>query len=138
MAQIPPFLAEAQDADPLGWGVPTWMERNFRSCLRCGILAHGFTRVRCSDGEHDRLLAFSCKGRGVCPSCNARRMAEVAAHLTAEVIPPHSVRQWVLSVPKRLRPLLHQALEVASAMMGIFLRALRSALRDAWSVRARM
>jgi hypothetical protein len=36
------FLAEAQDADPMGWGVPSWVERNFRSCLRCGILAHGF------------------------------------------------------------------------------------------------
>jgi hypothetical protein len=24
---------------------------------------------------------FSCKGRGVCPSCNAKRMAQTAAHL---------------------------------------------------------
>ncbi len=61
------FLAEAQDADPMAWGVPSWVERD----------------------------AFSCKGRGVCPSCNARRMAEVAAHLTDEVIPHLPVRQWV-------------------------------------------
>jgi hypothetical protein len=125
------FLAEAQDADPMGWGVPSWVERDFRSYLRCGILAHGFARVRCTDCGHDRLLAFSCKGRGVCPSCNARRMAEVAAHLTDEVIPHLPVRQWVLSVPKRLRPFLHQTPEVASGVLGIFLRALRSALRDA-------
>jgi hypothetical protein len=125
------FLAETQDADPMGWGVPSWVERDFRSYLRCGILAHGFARVRCSDCGHDRLLAFSCKGRGVCPSCNTRRMAEVAAHLTDEVIPHLPVRQWVLSVPKRLRPFLHQTPEVASAVLGIFLRALRSALRDA-------
>jgi hypothetical protein len=58
-------------------------------------------------------------------------MAEVAAHLTDEVIPHLPVRQWVLSVPKRLRPFLHQTPEVASAVLGIFLRALRSALRDA-------
>ena len=51
------FLAEAQDADPMGWGVPTWLERDFRSYLRCGILAHGFARVRCTDCGHDRLLA---------------------------------------------------------------------------------
>lgn len=31
------FLAQAQDTDPLGWGVP-WVERDFRSYLRCGIL----------------------------------------------------------------------------------------------------
>ena len=75
----------------MGWGVPRWVEHDFRSYLRCGILAHGFARVRCTDCGHDRLLAFSCKGRGVCPSCNARRMAEVAAHLTDEVIPLLSV-----------------------------------------------
>ena len=58
-------------------------------------------------------------------------MAEVAAHLTDAVIPHLPVRQWVLSVPKRLRPFLHQTPEVASAVLAIFLRALRSALRDA-------
>jgi hypothetical protein len=125
------FLAQAQEADPMDWGVPSWVERDFRGYLRCGILAHGFARLRCTDCGHDRLLSFSCKGRGVCPSCNARRMAEVAAHLTDEVIPHLPVRQWVLSVPKRLRPFLHQTPEVASAVLAIFLRALRSALRDA-------
>jgi hypothetical protein len=125
------FLAEAQDADPMGWGVPSWVERDFRSYLRCGILGHGFARLRCTDCGHDRLLAFSCKGRGVCPSCNARRMAEVAVHLTDAVIPHLPTRQWVLSVPKRLRPFLHQSPEVASAVLGIFIRALRAALRDA-------
>jgi hypothetical protein len=44
-------------------------------------------------------MAFSCKGRGVCPSCNTRRMAETAAHLTDHVFPRLPVRQWVLSVP---------------------------------------
>ncbi len=58
-------------------------------------------------------------------------MAEVAAHLTDEVIPHLPVRQWVLSVPKRLRPFLHDTPEVASAVLAIFLRALRSALRGA-------
>lgn len=58
-------------------------------------------------------------------------MAEVAAHLPDEVIPHLPVRQWVLSVPKRLRPFLHHTPEVASAVLGIFLRGLRTALRDA-------
>ena len=43
------FLAEAHEADPMGWGVPSWVERDFRSYLRCGTLAHGFARVRCGD-----------------------------------------------------------------------------------------
>lgn len=44
-----------------------WIEEDFRAYLRCGILAHGFARVRCDDCATERLLAFSCKGRGVCP-----------------------------------------------------------------------
>ena len=35
-------------------------------------------------------------------ACNARRMVETAAHLADHVIPRLPVRQWVLSVPKRL------------------------------------
>ena len=58
-------------------------------------------------------------------------MAEVAAHLTDEVIPDLPVRQWVLSVPKRLRHFLHQTPDVASAVLTIFGRALRSTLRGA-------
>ena len=113
----------------MGWGAPSWVERDFRSYLRCGILAHGFARVRCGDCGHERLVAFSCKGRGVCPSCTTRRMAEVGAHLTDRVLPCLPLRQWVLSVPKRLRPYLHHDPDVASGVLHILLRAIRSTLR---------
>ena len=59
----------------------------FDAFLECGILAHG----------------FSCKRRGFCPSCGARRMAQSAAHLVDNVIPRVPVRQWVLSFPIPLR-----------------------------------
>ena len=39
-------------------------------------------------------------------------MAEVAAHVTDHVLPHLPVRQWVLSVPKRLRPFVEVAGEV--------------------------
>ena len=81
------FLAQATESDPMGYGVPSWVENDLRAYLRCGILAHGFARVRCEDCGHERLLAFSCATRGVCPSCNTRRMAEVAAHVTDHVLP---------------------------------------------------
>ena len=47
------------------------------------------------------VIAFSCKGRGVCPSCNGRHMAQTAANLVDHAIPPVPMRQWVISVPKR-------------------------------------
>ena len=56
-------------------------------------------------------------------------MAEVAAHLTDHVLPHLPIRQWVLSLPKRLRPFLHWDPEMASAVLGIFVRALRGTLR---------
>ena len=41
----------------------------------CGILKHGFARVRCGGCMHEFLLAFSCKCRYFCPSCHAKRLA---------------------------------------------------------------
>jgi len=125
------YLALANCSDPMGDAVPDHVEREFRSYLRCGILAHGFARARCATCGYDILVAFSCKGRGACPSCNAKRMAETAAHLVDYVIPHLPVRQWVLSVPKRLRPFLHHRPRTASAVLHILLRALQVTLREA-------
>jgi hypothetical protein len=89
-----------------GEGLPRFVERAFREFLRRGCLAMGFARFRCDACGHDHLAPFSCKGRGFCPSCGGRRMAERAAHLVDHVFPDVPVRQWVLSLPFRLRYLL--------------------------------
>jgi hypothetical protein len=109
--------------------VPPYVEREFRRYLDCGILAHGFARARCGQCGHDFLIAFSCKGRGVCPSCNTRRMVATAAHLTDHVLPPLPVRQWVLAVPKRLRYFLHRDADLQGAALRLFLRAVEQCLR---------
>ena len=113
-----------------GERVPQHVEAEFRRYLECGILAHGFARARCADCGHDFLIAFSCKGRGVCPSCNARRMAETAAHLVEAVFPPLPVRQWVFSVPKRLRYFLQHDPEAIAAVLHILLRVIEAQLRQ--------
>jgi Transposase zinc-binding domain/TIR domain len=94
-------------------------------------LAHGFARARFEECGHDFLIAFSCKGRGVCPSCNARRMAETAAHLVDQVFPPLPVRQWVLSVGKRLRYFLQHDREAISAVLHMLLRVIEESGREA-------
>ncbi len=86
-----------------GEGLPRFVEHEFRDFLRCGSLAGGFARFRCTACGLDRLVAFSCKRRGFCQSCGGRRMAERAAHLVDHVFPDVPVRQWVLSLPYRLR-----------------------------------
>jgi len=98
------FIAHTEAST--GSELPRFIKDEFDAFLECGILAHGFLRLRCGECGHDKLLAFSCKRRGFCPSCGARRMSQTAAHLVDHVIPHVPVRQWVLSLPIPLRVLL--------------------------------
>ena len=43
--------------------------------LACGVLDHGFARIRRDDCAHEYLLAFSSKCRYCCPRCHAKRLA---------------------------------------------------------------
>lgn len=74
-------------------------------------------------------MAFSCKGRGFCPGCGGRRMAERAAHLVDRVLPDVPVRQWVLTLPFRLRYRLAWDHGLCRVVAGIFARAVMTALR---------
>jgi Transposase zinc-binding domain len=67
------FLA-AVSAETDGAGLPGFVVNELRKFLRCGVLSHGFCRVRCGDCAFERLVPFSCKGRAICPSCAGRRM----------------------------------------------------------------
>jgi ribosomal protein S27E len=44
--------------------------------LDCGNPRCGFARIRCPDCRAEHLLMFSCKTRGFCPSCHAKRLEE--------------------------------------------------------------
>ena len=108
--------------------VSAHVERELRSYLTCGILCFGFGRARCTSCGQGFVVAFSCKGRGVCPSCNGRRMAQTAAHLVDRVIPPVPVRQWVISVPKRLRCFLADRPSAVAALTRIFIEEIERLL----------
>src|SRR5690606_8702294 len=104
--------------------LPKHVRDEFESYLKCGRLEHGFLRVRCSDCHAEKLVAFSCKKRGFCPSCGGRRMAETAALLADEVLPRKPLRQWVLPLPFALRFLLATDAEALSRVLGIVYRAI--------------
>jgi len=97
---------DAAAASAEGVGLPAFIEQEFRDFLTCGVLAHGFARLRRGECAFERLVPFSCKGRGLCPTCGGRRMSESAARLADHVLPHVPIRQWVLSLPYRLRYLL--------------------------------
>jgi hypothetical protein len=73
--------------------------------LDCGVWDHGFARIRCDTCRHEMLVAFSCKQRGLCPSCSAKRGAELGAFLIEHVKEDVGHAQWVFTIPKLLRPL---------------------------------
>jgi len=71
--------------------------------LACGVLEHGFARVRCDACAYEYLLALSCKARYFCPSCHAKRLALWTLWLEETLLAPVPHRQVVLTIPKRLR-----------------------------------
>lgn len=116
--------------------MPRFIKDEFDAFLECGILAHGFLRLRCGECGHDKLLAFSCKRRGFCPSCGARRMSQTAAHLVDHVIPHVPVRQWVLSLPIPLRVLLAAQPELVTPVLQVVQRVITRHLLDAVGLEA--
>ena len=95
-----------------------WEERFERRCgfwrgfydtavaryLDCGLFESGFARVRCTSCPNEFLVAFSCKGRGLCPSCGAKRAAILSELLQNQILADVPHAQWVFSIPKMLRP----------------------------------
>ena len=123
-----PAFLEHQAAE--GRLLPDYVQQEFTDFLRCGRLEHGFLRVRCESCHHEKLVAFSCKRRGFCPSCGARRMVESAALLVDEVLPARPIRQWVLTVPFPLRFLFAAYPELMSRVLGIVTRAISTHLAN--------
>jgi len=135
--QLEPFLARAARSDQ---PAPRFIEQELRSYLRCGVLAHGFIRVHCDACGHDRLVAFSCKRRGFCPSCGGRRMADTAAQLVDRALPETPIRHWVLTLPHPLRYRCAYDAKLTSEVLRAFIRALfaelRRRARRKWNFRA--
>jgi hypothetical protein len=143
------YLALAGEGHNDGEGVPQYVEREFRRYLECGILAHGFARARCGDCGHDFLIAFSCKGRGVCPSCNARRMGPDGGASGRPGLPTAAGAPVGVVGAQASALLLNRDPEALNAVLHIFLRVIEARLRqrsgcargrlierDAWIVRA--
>jgi len=108
--------------------LPAFVRREFEGYLKCGLLEHGFLRVKCDGCRHEHLVAFSCKRRGFCPSCGARRMVESAAHLVDHVFPEAPVRQFVLTFPFPLRFLLAAHPMVLTEVLAVVQRGISTFL----------
>ena len=123
-AELPGFFERHREQP-----IPHFAAQELHDFLRCGVLDHGFLRLRCDACKAERLVAFSCKRRGFCPSCGGRRMADTAAHLVDRVWPRVPVRQWVLTLPYLLRYRCAYDAKLTTDVLRAFLRALFAELR---------
>jgi len=117
----PDFVERLTEA---GKQLPGHVRQAFEAYLQCGRLEHGFLRLRCDTCHAEYLLALSCKRRGFCPSCGARRMADGAAWLVDQVLPERPIRQWVLSFPFPMRFLLGTNPALIGRVLGIVYRVI--------------
>jgi len=111
--------------------LPSHIERLVWSYGECGILgAGGFARVRCADCHEEYLVPYSCKARYLCPSCHHRKALVWSEWLADEVLADVPHRQWVLTLPRRVRSfflhdrsLLGELPRIASTLLHAFYRA---------------
>ncbi|MGQ9673842.1 MAG: transposase zinc-binding domain-containing protein [Candidatus Aminicenantales bacterium] len=71
--------------------------------LDCGNPRCGFARIRCPDCGEERLLMFSCRTRGFCPSCHAKRLEEWGEWMREELLLDVPHLKVVFTIPRMLR-----------------------------------
>lgn len=119
----PIFLREQER---VGRELPLFIKEEFEKFLHCGIAEFGFVRTYCYQCKLSGIVAFSCKKRGFCPSCCARRMNDEAAHLIDQVLPEIIYRQWVLSFPYKLRFLMAHNSKLTNKILSVFIQGIGS------------
>lgn len=117
--EINTFISERQAE---GRPLPDHVINEFQAYLKCGLPQYGFLRLKCSQCDQEKIVAFSCKKRGFCPGCAGKRMAETAAHLVDNVLPFIPYRQFVLSYPIPLRYWINTNKKLAASLHKIIIK----------------
>ncbi len=92
--------------------------------LDCGNPRCGFARIRCPDCHVEHLLMFSCRTRGFCPSCHAKRLEEWGEWMREELLLDVPHRQVVFIIPKMLRIFFKYKRRLLGSLCRLALRSL--------------
>jgi hypothetical protein len=103
-----------------------YAEEALRGFLECGVARFGVVRYLCRECGESVFVAYSCKRRGVCPSCDGKRSAVTSGRAMEALLPRVAYRQWVLVIPKRLRYFVNRT----PCLAGEVNRILRNVLAD--------
>lgn len=92
--------------------------------LDCGNPKCSFARIKCGECGAEDLLTFSCKTRGFCPSCHAKRLEGWGEWMKEKLLLDVSHRQVVFIIPKMLRRFFKYKRKLQGALCHCALRAL--------------
>ena len=124
------FLAQARARTEHGFGVPRLLEEEFRAFIRCGVINHGFARVRLGDVLPRVLHRLVVQAPGRVPvMCGAARRCVCHPPLGRGLPLDTDARMWTLTFPRRLRLALAKDARLATTILGIWHRALSSCYR---------
>jgi hypothetical protein len=99
--------------------------------LDCGVEEAGFARLKCDSCGMEKLLTLSCKQRGICPSCDAKRAAAFAAFLKDELLENVGHCLWTFTLPKMLRPYFMRHRELLGDLARLAYETIKELMIDA-------
>ncbi len=99
--------------------------------LDCGVPEAGFARLKCDACGSERLLTLSCKQRGICPSCDAKRAAAFAAFLKDELVENVGHCLWTFTLPKMLRPYFMRHRELLGELARLAYETIKELMLEA-------
>ena len=99
--------------------------------LDCGVAEGGFARLRCDTCDLEKLLTLSCKQRGICPSCDAKRAAAFAALLKDELLENVGHCLWTFTIPKMLRPYFMRQRELLGDLVRLAYETIHELMSEA-------
>jgi hypothetical protein len=93
--------------------------------LECGDLHRGFARLACGGCRYQTILAYSCKCRLFCPSCQQKRVLLFAEWLDTHILEQVS-HAYVFTIPKLLRSIF----KYHPKKLGLLCKSAWQALRE--------
>jgi hypothetical protein len=114
------LYAAVEDGFAGAAALPGFVRKELDGYLDCGLLWRGFAVLACEGCKERQLVAYCCKGRGFCPRCLGRRMAQSSLNLLEHVLPAVPLRQWVLTLPHELRRRLAYDGELLAGVGRVF------------------
>lgn len=108
------------------------IDRELENYLHCGIARFGFARIKCTNTEcgETYVLPFSCKTRGLCPSCLQKNMLQTEMWVVDNILQEVPHRHLIFTIPKLPRRPFFQSRGALNELSRIAWRCVKTFMMD--------